>query len=368
MYSFIAEQKYSQIEKEGLAIVFSVKRFHQYLHSREFTIYSDHKPLEFLFSENRQTLVMALSRIQRWALTLGSYQYQIHHCPGSKMGNADALSCLYLSATPESVPSPGDLILLTSHLSEQLITSERISQLTDKDPVLSRVRRFVLHGWADGSPGAEVKPYYDRRYELSVLAGCVVWGARIVIPLTLWQSLLGQLHETHLGVCKMKGLVRSYIWWLGLDSDIETKVCECSTCQLQRPMPSKAPLHPWEWSHRPWARVHVDHAGPYLGHLFLVAMDAHSKWTKAYTVPSTSTEATIKILRRIFSTHGLPEQIVLDNGTSFTSQEFALFLSTNGVKHTLVPPYHPSSNGLAERAVQTVLDYEVVKAVDPQRI
>lgn len=98
----------------------------------------------------------------------------------------------------------------------------------------------------------------------------------------------------------MKGLARSYIWWPGLDSDIEAKVRECSTCQLHRPMPSKAPLHPWEWSHRPWARVHVDHAGPYLGHLFLVVVDAHSKWIEAYTVPSTSS---IKILRRIFSTH-----------------------------------------------------------------
>lgn len=98
------------------------------------------------------------------------------------MCSADALSRLHLLEAPESVPIPGDLILLTSHLSEQLMTSEKIRQHTDKDPILSQVRRFVLHGWTDSCPSAEVKPYYDRRCELSVLGGCVIWVARVVIP------------------------------------------------------------------------------------------------------------------------------------------------------------------------------------------
>ena len=346
------EQKYSQIEKEALSIVFSVKGFHQYLHGLPFLIQSDHKPLQFLFNENRQTPILASSRIQRWALTLGSYQYNIQHRPGIEMCHADAMSRLPLPEKPESVPCPGDLILLTSHLSEHIMTADKIRQLTDKDPLLSRVRRLILHGWPDNCPDPEITPYYRRMRELSVLAGCVLWGSRVVIPPTERESLLKQLHAKHPGIGKMKGLAHSYIWWPGLDANIESLVQECSICQLDSPMP---PLHPWEWSHRPWwSRLHIDHAGPYLGHLFLVIIDSYSKWIESYIVPSTSSESTIKVLRRIFSSNGIPDHIVSDNGTSFTSLEFKYFLANTGIRHTLTPPYHPSSNGLAKRAVQTI--------------
>ena len=83
-------------------------------------------------------------------------------------------------------------------------------------------------------------------------------------------------------------------------------------------------------------------------------MDAHSKWIEVFIVPSTSTADTIKKLRVAFSTHGLPVTLVSDNGTAFTSSEFQEFMKRNGVQHITTAPYHPSSNGLAERAVQTV--------------
>ena len=175
----------------------------------------------------------------------------------------------------------------------------------------------------------------------------------MVIPLEERRNVIKQLHETHPGVSKMKSLARSYVWWPGLDSDIEKEVQQCKICQLHHSMPSKAPLHPWEFPSRPWVRVHIDHLGPFLGKLYLLLIDAHSKWMEVHIVPSTSTEATIEKLRIIFGTHGIPEQLVSDNGSGFTSREFSLFMERNGIKHILTSPYHPSSNGLAERAVQT---------------
>ena len=108
----------------------------------------------------------------------------------------------------------------------------------------------------------------------------------------------------------MKSLARSYIWWPGLDADIESKVQHCDVCQASRPAPPKAPLHPWEWPTQPWARIHLDHAGPFHGKLFLVLVDAHSKWMDVQIVNSTSSDATISKLRSIFTVHGLPEQIM----------------------------------------------------------
>ena len=90
-----------------------------------------------------------------------------------------------------------------------------------------------------------------------------------------------------------------------------------------------------------------------MGKTFLIVVDAHSKWLEAVSVPSTSSQATIQTLRTIFATHGLPETIVSDNVTGFTSSEFQQFLTQNGIKHIKTAPYHPATNGLAERAVQT---------------
>ena len=94
-----AEKNYSQLEKEGLAIIFGVKKFHNYLFGRHFTIESDHKPLSYLFNEISP---MASSLIQRWALTLSAYQYTIRYKTGKTLSNADALSRLPKSVTTSS--------------------------------------------------------------------------------------------------------------------------------------------------------------------------------------------------------------------------------------------------------------------------
>ena len=98
----IAERKYSQLDKEGLAIIFAVKRFHQYLYGRKFIIHSDLKPLQHIFGNNRPVPAMASARIQRWALTLAAYSYTILYKPGKEISQADGLSRLPL---PESVSS-----------------------------------------------------------------------------------------------------------------------------------------------------------------------------------------------------------------------------------------------------------------------
>ena len=100
------------------------------------------------------------------------------------------------------------------------------------------------------------------------------------------------------------------------------------------------------------SRLHIDHAGPYLGSQFLIVIDSHSKWIEVEKVISTATEPTIRALQRMFATHGLPDTIVSDNGTAFTSEQFQKFCKCNGIRHVRSAPRHPSTNGLAERAVQ----------------
>ncbi|KAL7891832.1 hypothetical protein AOLI_G00013080 [Acnodon oligacanthus] len=122
---------------------------------------------------------------------------------------------------------------------------------------------------------------------------------------------------------------------------------------LTQKAPGPSPLHPWAWPGSPWRMIHVDFAGPFQGHMFMVVVDAHSKWPEMHLMSSTTASKTIQVLRGLFSRYGLPEVLVSDNGPQFTSGEFKTFMKSNGVKHIRSAPFHPSTNGLAKRFVQT---------------
>nr|XP_033960387.1 uncharacterized protein K02A2.6-like [Pseudochaenichthys georgianus] len=347
-----AEKNYSQLDKEGLAVIFGIKRFHKYIYGRKFTIVTDHKPLLSLFSEMRAVPQMASPRIQRWAVSLRAYEYTIVYKEGKYHNNADALSRLPLPEKPD-LGRPEDRVLMLESSDITLVTADQVKVWTDKDPVLSRVRELVNRGWSSELKEIEFGTYAVRKHELSIQNGCVLWGARVIVPKPGQESVLRQLHQCHPGVSRMKALARSYVWWPKLDKDVEDTVKSCITCQEHRHVPAPAPLHPWDWLDKPWSRIHVDYAGPFMGKMFFVLIDAHSKWMDVVPVNSATSATTIECLRTSFSNHGLPELLLSDNGTRFISTEFEDFLKRNGIRHVTSAPYHASSNGLAERGVQT---------------
>ena len=142
-----AEWKYSQLDKEALAIVFGVIRFYQFVYGRQFTLYSDYKPLIHIFVETKSVPVMASSCLQRWALTLSSYSYSIKFKKGSLHGNADALSRLPISDHPAEVPMVLEVIASLEQLSTVPLTAAKLQTFTSHNPVLAKVRHFVYSGW-----------------------------------------------------------------------------------------------------------------------------------------------------------------------------------------------------------------------------
>ena len=202
--------------------------------------------------------------------------------------------------------------------------------------------------------GPEFKPYVTRKPELSVLDGCVLWGSCVVIPPKGKTQVLDELHDSHTGISKMKMLACAYVWWPNLDSDIEHLAKGCTYCQVVSAAPPKVPIHPWEWPAQPWSRLHLDFAGPFSGHMYLILVDAYSKWLTIEIMQTITAEKIIQKFCTVFTTHGIPHKIVTDNGPTFRSKQFKTFIMHNSIKHIFSAPYHPSSNSLAERAVQTV--------------
>ena len=123
---------------------------------------------------------MASIRMQRWAWTLLAYEYELLYRPGNENGNADGLSRLPVLDVPGSTPVPGNIV----HLLETINTSQEDATIIKLwFPVLSQVLQFVLQGWPSEVEEEALKPYFIRREELSVQAGCLLWEARVVVPL-----------------------------------------------------------------------------------------------------------------------------------------------------------------------------------------
>ena len=191
-----------------------------------------------------------------------------------------------------------------------------------KDYVIDVVQK----GWISQEYPAEWKRFESRKEELSIIDGCLMWGSCVVIPSQGRERVLEELHQCHPGINRMKTLAHSYVWCPGLDKDIEKKVLHCHACQSNQRSPSKAPLHPWEWPKDPWRRLHIDYAGPFKNRMFLVVIDAHSKWLEVIPTTSTTGQVTVSKLCQIFATHGIPETCVMDNGPAFVSNDFAVFM------------------------------------------
>ena len=144
----------------------------------------------------------------------------------------------------------------------------------------------------------------------------------------------------------MKALARSYMWWPRMDKAIEEVAKGCNGCQLTQNNPKTALLHSWELPARPWQRIHIDFAGPFLGTMFLIVVDVHSKWPEVIPMTTTTASRTNEELRKLFATHGLPEQLVSENGPQFIADEFGEFMRSNGIRHIKLAPYHPATNAM----------------------
>ncbi|XP_043243059.1 uncharacterized protein K02A2.6-like [Amphibalanus amphitrite] len=353
------ERKYAQVEREAAAVSFGVRRFHQFLFGRPFTLVVDNRTLSRILNPDRELPSLAAARMQRYALQLAAYQYKIELRRTEDMRLADTMSRLSvpdeaenrLSAEEEAAYGGGGVMFIAEQ--GPCLTAQQIAVATRRDPVLARALAAVRSGWP-AVVDPDLAPFKNRREELTTEADCLLWGGRVVIPSNLRDTVKRELHEGHFGCTRMKQLARRFVWWPGLDAELEALARGCQACVSKRAEPPQATRHPWEPTDGPWQRVHADFAGPMLGHSFLIMVDSYTKWIEAVPMKTTTAARTVAVMRDIFARLGLPVQLVTDNGPQFASQEFAAFVRSNGIRHTRVAPHHPSSNGLAERAVGTV--------------
>jgi hypothetical protein len=227
-----------------------------------------------------------------------------------------------------------------------------IRRETEKDKMLQKLKSFVLNGFNDGAK-KEFRHFLDKNDQLEYDCGCLLLNDRIIIPEKLQHLILKLFHSNHLGITRMKQVARKYVYWKGINKDIEKYVENCENCQVLRKDDAKKMVGKWPEAKFSFERVHVDFFH-FRGKEFLILVDAFSRWLEVQQMNKSNAEAVLRELEEIFRVFGFPKELVSDNGPPFSSYDFNSKLEKLGIKVTKSPPYHPQSNGLAERAVQSV--------------
>ena len=359
------EQRYAQVEKEALASTWACEKFADYLIGLPtFIIETDHRPLLALLHTKQ---IDELSpRIQRFRMRLMRYRYTITYTAGKDLVTADALS-----RAPTGRPEEGDLQMeseTTAYVQSVVqglpATDQRLEEIRaeqGKDQICIQVKEYCQEGWPQ-RVGFDLKPYLTLKDDLSVQQGLLMYRDRLVIPASLRKDILQRLHAGHQGIVKTRALARASVWWPGLSTEINSLIDNCPTCLKER-RSKITPMIPTPIPDYPWQRIGTD-LMEFRGENYLVVVDYFSKYIELGLLKSISSEEVINHLKSIFARHGIPETVMSDNGTQYTSSKFASFASTYGFTLNTSSPLYPQSNGEAERAVQTLKGL-LKKASDP---
>lgn len=340
------ESRYSQTEREALAVRWGVEHYHLYLYDKPFTVITDHKPLVSVF---RNPLAKPSARIERWCLRLQQYSFSVVYRPGAN-NPAD-----FMSRHPVKSQCDRDRKVAEDYINyvcaasvPKAVSVQEVATATAGDPVLVKVMRCMRDGRWYKHIG--LVHYEKLRGELSVTEGGVLLrGNRIVVPHVLQRTLVDAAHEGHQGIVKTKALLRTKVWFPSMDVLVDRVVSNCSACATVSKDERIRPLHMSELPDRKWQCLSADFGGPYpSGHYCLVIIDEYSRFPVVEIIKSTSAKTVIPVLDKVFSTFGIPEVIKTDNGPPFQSHEMRAFMKQYGIKHRKITPLWPRANAQAE--------------------
>ena len=355
------QSRYSNIEREMLAVVAGCERFHTLLYGKSFKVITDHKPLVAICGK---TIHNAPPRLQRMLLRLQGYSFDINYRPGSEMIIADTLSRLPNKENKGSidldirvdnieVEIDSETIRNISMINFSAKNKQNIVQETLKDPILNTVKEVVHNGWPDSIKELQqdIRPYWSYREELAIEGGVLFKSRQVIIPQSMREDILMLLHQSHQGIEKTRSLSRESCYWPNINKDIE-KICkECALCQEYQHKNRHEPITPYETPSKPWHHIASD-LFEINGRQFLITADKYSKFpfVEEMTTGVTSYDVAQQI-KRYCSILGRPHSIFSDNGPQYSGKSFQEFVNEWGINHVTSSPTYSQSNGFIERQI-----------------
>lgn len=346
-----SQVNYHQIEKECLAIVFGCTKFHDYVYGADLTVESDHKPLETIF---KKSISSCPQRLQAMRLRIQDYNPKVVYIPGSEMIYADLLSRDITNLEEIDVD-------INSVAVSKIIVTSSIEKLLDaanhSSSSMKLLREIVMKGWPDSIKSCDkaIRMYWPFRDELGIDDKYLCKGTRVIIPDDVKRAqaeMLNRLHEGHLGVNRTLCKAREAIFWPNMTKDIIKLIGNCGPCQKVANSNTKEIIFQRDLANLPWEIIAAD-IFELDQKYYLVVVDDFSGFVECAYLKDISSAAVISKIKEIFARFGPPQLLITDNGRQFVSEEFKSFCKKWDFRHT-TSPYHAQSNGLAERAVQTV--------------
>ena len=307
------EQRYSQTEREALAITWACEHFHIYIFGAPFTVFTDHKPLTSIFNNTRSQQKIA----------------------------EEYINYILSTSTPKAM------------------TIDEVATETAKDKTLTTVIQAILtnkwHGVEEGINKATFHTLHANRAELSLAHkdSITLKGHRIVLPEALQNRAVKIAHAGHQGIVKTMALLREKVWFKNMHL-VEENIKNCHTCQISTHKPTREPLQMSPLPAAPWEEVSTDFGHLQNGKYLLVVTDEFSRYVVVDILDSISTTSVIPRLDKIFAEFGMPVSLKTDNGPPFNSHEFKTYASITGFRHRKITPLWPQANGETERFMRTV--------------
>ena len=347
------QSRYSQVEKEALSVVWACEKAHLYLYNCEFEISTDNKAVELIFGNSNSK---PKARIERWCLRLLPYRFTVKHQPGT-MNIADYLSRNPLKAsdlfTQEDI-AERYINMISSSCIPRAISKKELIEATNGDDNLMSLKRHLLKP-LNRTP-IDLMPFDKVMRDLCVTnEGLIMRDNRIVVPTRLQSKMVKLAHAGHQGIEKTKRLLRTNVWFPGMDKAAENEVKCCRKCQVNINTQRLQPLKMSKIPSMPWEELSCDFYGPLKnGKYLFVLIDDHSRYPIAKIVSSTSSKQITPVLDEIFGMFGIPKTLKSDNGPPFNGRVFKEYALNQGFKHRRVTPLWPRANGLVERFMRNV--------------
>ena len=335
------ETMHAQIEKELLAIVFALERFHQYTFARHVIVSSDHKPLKLIL---KKPLFKAPHRLQGMLMRMQRYQVTVMYKPGKEMHLADTLSRAFPSGNEDASPQEEfEQINMVNYLP---ITNDRLSQIrenTSCDEALQLLKEVILKGW----PGdktclpSQIHPYFPYRDELTAQDGLLFRGERVIIPSNLRQTMKERVHSSHLGIEGCLRRARECLFWPNMNADIKDYIQRCEICSEFQTSNRKETLISHEVPDRPWSKIGTDLFS--IGEdNYVITVDYTSNFWEVDRLENIESRSVIKKLKTHFARYGIPDQVISDNGPQYSSASFAHFSRDWDFEHLTISPWSQS--------------------------
>jgi len=344
------ESRYSQIEREALALVWACEHFKMYLLGKHFQLFTDHKPLVSIFNKPGSK---PTPRLERWSIRLQAFDYNLLYKRGSE-NIADPMSRLSIleEDTIEPVTDDSYIYAVVENAMPCALSWAEVQEAA----LVCEESKLINKALQTGDWRSHPAMLKSVREELSCCDGVILRGDRIFVPLSLRPRVIWLAHEGHQGIVKTKRRLRLKVWWPGMDKEVEAFCRQCMSCQLVSNSDPPAPIIPTKMPDGPWRFCSIDLLGPLPdGRSVVVIVDYFSRTFEFSFLKSVKAEKIILFLERVFSCYGFPELLRSDNGPQFVSSEFQQYLKQCGIGWISTTPLWPQANGEVERTNRTIL-------------